>query len=253
MPHYRAGHSSCGSGRWSRLGVRQTSPAHYHENVTGQKPDWPCQQRALSSSKKKMVHPRGSNLWNFLTGLREATKHFFEKPTLPLGSGSASDRQEHHLKQVISVQETESILKLCTEKRISLVDISVAGINLAIDEWNEARNVTPGILTTSISVNMKGRFQGFEKANNSALMVFKSGPDERRDPNAFVWGTALKRRKYFDKPYGFKVFSECLRDDFHVTDLPVRSEAKDCQFLDEPSPVLSYGNASRNHMASRGL
>ena len=36
--------------------------AHYHENVTGQKPDWPCQQRAMSSSKKRMVHTRGPNL-----------------------------------------------------------------------------------------------------------------------------------------------------------------------------------------------
>ena len=90
--------------------------AHYHENVTGQKPDWPCQQRALSSSKKKMVHPRGSNFENFLTGFREAMKHFFEKTTLPLGSGSASDRQEHHLKQVMSAQETESDRKTLHRK-----------------------------------------------------------------------------------------------------------------------------------------
>ncbi len=180
--------------------------AHYHENVTGQKPDWPCQQRALSSSKKKMVHPRGSNFVNFLTGFRQAMKHFFEKTTLPLGNGSASDRQEHHLKQVMSAQETESVLKLCTEKGISLVDISVAGINLAIDEWNRAHDVTPGILTTSISVNMKGRFQGFEKANNSAVMVFKSGPEERRDPDAFAQGLAFKRRTYFNKHMDLKFF-----------------------------------------------
>ncbi len=113
--------------------------------------------------------------------------------------------------------------------------------------------MTPGILTTSISVNMKGRFRGFEKANNSALMVFKSGPDERRDPNAFVLAHGFETKKVFQQAYGFKVLSECLQDDFRVTDLPVRCEAKDCQFLDEPSPVLSYGNASRNHMASREL
>jgi hypothetical protein len=91
----------------------------------------------------------------------------------------------------LSVQEAERILRLCTEKGISLVDISVAGINRAIDEWNGARDVTPGILTTSISVNMKGRFQGFKKANNSAVMVFKSRPEERRDPDAFAPGMAF--------------------------------------------------------------
>ena len=195
--------------------------AHYHENVTGQKPDWPCQQRAMSSSKKRMVHPRGPNLRNLLAGFREAMKHLIERPTLPLGSGSAPDRQQHLVKRVISAQETERIEKLCPEKRVSLVDILVAGIDLAVDEWNEARNVTPGILTTSISVNMKGRFQGFEKANNSALMVFKSRPEERRDPHVFASGMASETKKVFQQAYGFKVLSECLQDDFRFANLPL--------------------------------
>ena len=233
--------------------------AHYHENVTGQKPDWPCQQRALSSSKKKMAHPRGSNLRNLLAGLREATKHLFEKPTLPLGNGSAPDRQEHHLKQVMSVQETEWILRLCTEKGISLVDISVAGINLAIDEWNRARDVTPGILTTSISVNMKGRFQGFEKANNSAVMVFKSRPEERRDPHAFASGMALKRRKYFDKHMDLKFFQNISRmtSALRIFPFPVRRRIVNvlinrCQFsaavtlLGTIWPQGNYENPSAN-------
>ncbi len=185
--------------------------AHYHENVTGQKPDWPCQQRAMSSSKKRMVHTRGPNLKSFLVGFREAMKHLIERPTLPLGSGSALDRQQHLVKRVISAGETERIGKLCSEKRVSLVDILVAGIDLAVDEWNEARNVTPGILTTSISVNMKGRFRGFEKANNSALMVFKSRPEERRDLDVLAWATALKRKKYFSKHMDLKFFQNVSR------------------------------------------
>jgi NRPS condensation-like uncharacterized protein len=185
--------------------------AHYHENITGQKPDWPCQQRAISSIKKRMVHTRGPNLRSFLVGFREAMKHFIERSGLPLGSGSASDRQQHLVKRVISAQETERIGKLCSEKRVSLVDILVAGIDLTIDEWNEARNVTPGILTTSISVNMKGRFREFEKANNSALMVFKSRPEERRDLDALAWTTALKRRKYFSKHMDLKFFQNVSR------------------------------------------
>jgi hypothetical protein len=185
--------------------------AHYHENVTGQKPDWPCQQHAMSSSRKRMVHTPGPNLRNFLAGFREAMKHFFERPTLPVGSGSPTDRQQHLVKRVISVQETERIGKLCAEKQVSLVDILVAGINLTVDEWNEARNVNPGILTTSISVNMKGRFRGFEKANNSALMVFKSRPEERKDPAAFTWATALKRKRYFSKHMDLKFFQNVSR------------------------------------------
>ncbi len=183
----------------------------YHEKVTGQKPDWPCRERAMSSSKKKMVQPQGSNSKNFLTGLREAIKHFLEKSTLPLGSGLASDRQQHHVKRVLSVEETRSIGKLCAERRISVVDTLVAGINLAIDEWNQARNAAPGILTTSISVNMKGRFRGFEKANNSALMVFKSRPEERRNPDEFVNRTALKREKYFSRHMDLKFFQNVSR------------------------------------------
>ncbi len=236
--------------------------AHYHEKVTGEKPDWPCQQRAMSSSMKKMVNPQSSNfsnLRNFLTGFREAMKHLFEKPALPLGSGSASDRQQHHVKRVISAQDTKSIKKRCAEKRISLVDILVAGINLAIDEWNEARDVVPGILTTSISVNMKGRFRGFEKANNSAIMVFKSRPEERRDLDAFAWGMALKRRKYFNKHMDFEFFQNVSRmtSALRIFPFPVRRRIVNFlmnrhQFsaavthLGTIWPQVTYENASTN-------
>ena len=133
------------------------------------------------------------------------------------------------------------------------MDISVAGINLAIDEWNKARDVTPGILTTSISVNMKGRFQGFEKANNSAVMVFKSGPEERRDPDAFAQGLAFKRRTYFNKHMDLKFFQNVSRMTSALRIFPFLSEAKDCEFFDQPAPVVSCGDASGNYMASREL
>jgi NRPS condensation-like uncharacterized protein len=200
--------------------------AHYHEILTGRQPDWACENHAMSGARKRRVQVKKPNLKDLLVEYREALTHCFEKPALPVGSGSPTDRRQYHVKRVLSEEETEQIGKLRAEKGVSLVDILLAGTNLAVDEWNEARSVPPGILTTSMSVNMKGRFQGFERANNSALMFFKSKPEERQDLAAFARAIALTRIKFFRKHMDYKFFQNVSRMTSMLRLLPFRLRRK---------------------------
>jgi len=215
-------HVAADAGTASEFG-RETL-AHYHEILTGNTPDWFFQEHAMSSSKKRMVKLKEPKFKDFMVEFREAVTHLFESPGFPAGGGSPKETKQFHAKRVLSVDETERIGKICSEKGVSLVDILVAGTNLAVDEWNTARNVTPGILTTSMSVNMKGRFEGFNKANNSALMFFKSRPDERQDLAAFARAMALTRIKFFRNHMDFKFVQNVSRmvSSFRLFPFPIR-------------------------------
>lgn len=205
--------------------------AHYHEIVTGELPAWSCEPHAISGARKRRVQVKEPNVKDFLVEFREAVTHVFEKPTLPVGSGSLADRRQYHSKRVLSAEETERIGKLCAEKGVSLVDVLVAGTNLAVDEWNEAHNVLPGILTTSMSVNMKGRFQEFEKANNSALMFFKSRPEDRKDLAAYARTIALTRIKFFRKHLDFKFVQNVSRMTSSLRRIPFPLRRRIVNFL----------------------
>jgi hypothetical protein len=205
--------------------------AHYHELLTGQQPNWACEQHAMSGARKRRVELRGPNLKDFFVELREAFTHLFEKPELPIGNGSPTDRSQHHIKRVLLEDETEQIGKLCTDKGVSLVDVLLAGTNLAIDEWNEARNAPPGMLTTSMSVNMKGRFRGLERANNSALMFFKSKPEQRKDLAAFARAIALTRIKFFRNHMDYKFVQNVSKMTSSLRMLPFHLRRRAVNFL----------------------
>jgi hypothetical protein len=222
-------HVAADAGTASEFG--RTVLAHYHQIVTGEQPGWSCEQHAISGARKRRVQPSEPNMRDFLKEFREAITHVFERPELPVGSGTRTDWRQHHTKRALTAQETERIGKLCAAKGVSLVDLLVAGTNLAIDEWNRERNVAPGILTTSMSVNMKGRFQEFENANNSALMFFRSGPEERKDLAAYAKTIALTRIKFFRRHMDFKFVRNVSRMTTSLRRVPFPMRRRIVNFL----------------------
>ena len=78
---------------------------------------------------------------------------------------------------------------------MSLVDLLTACSNLAVDQWNEKRNVKQGLVTTSMTVNTRGRFAGYDQPNNSSVIFFRSSPEERADIKKFSRSLALTRIK----------------------------------------------------------
>ncbi len=205
--------------------------ASYHEILTGQKPDWASQPEAISTSRKRLVKIKKSRALDFLSEAREALGNIFDRPTLPIGSGSPGDLRQYQIKRVFSTEETEKIVKISAGKGVSLVDLLAACSNMAIDQWNDARGVSRGVLTTSMSVNMKGRFRGFHTDNNSALLFFKSLPHERQNPGSFMRSLSLARIKQFRNNRDFKFYRDVSRMNAAFRLLPFRVKSPIVHFL----------------------
>ncbi|MFH1115406.1 MAG: condensation domain-containing protein [Pseudomonadota bacterium] len=171
--------------------------SHYHEIMWGRKPDWTQEAHAISSSSKRKVRVRKPNWRERLASARQTLDNLLEKPTLPVGTGHSDDTGQHHTKRVLSADLTEQIARSSIKNGVSLVDLLTACSNMAVDQWNEKRNVKPGILTTSMTVNTRGRFAGYDQPNNSSVIFFRSSPEERTDPRRFSRSLALTRIKHF--------------------------------------------------------
>ena len=205
--------------------------SNYHEILRGQKPDWGLQPEAISTSRKRLVKIKKSRASDFLGEARETLGNMFEKPTLPVGNGSPGDQRQFQIKREFSIEETERIVKISAGKGVSLVDLLAACSNMAIDQWNDARGVSRGILTTSMSVNMKGRFRGFHTDNNSALLFFKSAPHERENTRSFMRSLSLARIKQFRNNKDFKFYRDVSRMTTTFRLLPFRLKSPIVHFL----------------------
>jgi len=196
--------------------------SNYHEILTGQEPDWRFQPEAMSSSRKRLVKTKKPKLLDFLREGKQALENMFLQPVLPAGSGSPGDLRQYQIKREFSVEDTQRLIKLSASKGVSLVDLLAACSSMAVDQWNDARGISPGVLTASMSVNMKGRFRGFNTDNNSALLFFKSLPHERQDPGSFMRSISLARIKQFRSNMDFKFYQDVSRMNTAFRLLPFR-------------------------------
>ncbi len=196
--------------------------SNYHEIMRGQKPDWGFQPEAISSSKKRLVKTKKPTLLDFLKEGKQALGNMFHQPALPVGSGSPGDLRQYQIKREFSIEDTERLVKISASKGVSLVDLLAACSSMAVDQWNAARGISPGVLTASMSVNMKGRFRGFNSDNNSALLFFKSLPHERQDPGSFMRSISLARIKQFRRNMDFKFYQDVSRMNTAFRLLPFR-------------------------------
>jgi hypothetical protein len=204
---------------------------NYHEILTGQKPESACQAHGVSTARKRLVRVKKPTLREHLKNAREAVSRVLERPTLPAGNGLPTDQRQHHIKKVFSLDETERINKAASKNGASLVDMLVACANRAVDEWNEQRNIPPGVLTTSMSVNMKSRFRAFGDANSSALLFFKSRPCDRENTPAFARSIALARIKQFRNQMDFMFVQNVSRMTSAVRAFPFRVKRRIVSYL----------------------
>ena len=172
--------------------------ANYHELVEGQPPEWASRSLSLSSSCKKPAKHRQVTWRAVLRNAVRTLAGFLKTPTLPVGAGDARDRNQHQIRRVLSEQDSQILAGLLAAgTQASLVDCLTAASHLAIDEWNRRRDIAPGTLTTSLTVNMRGRYKNLDNPNNSALLFLRSLPHERTDPGEFNRVLKAQRLKHF--------------------------------------------------------
>ena len=206
---------------------------NYHRIVTGTEPQLVGETPGISTSAKRRVRTRRSWWKGLASDARGVVSALFEHPTLPVGSSSPDDQREHHVKRVFSVEDTAMIARLSRVKAGALVDLLAVCANLAVDQWNQARNEPPGMLTTTVSVNMRGRYREIRAANNSGQLFFRSMPEERADPAAFARSLAMQRISQFRRQMDFKFFQDVSRLTKAVSVLPFHLRRRLVHFLME--------------------
>jgi hypothetical protein len=182
--------------------------SQYHEIRTGKKPEWANAVLGISSSAKRKVPARERTWKEWLASVRQGLLNLFDRPTLPAGTGSEGDTRQYQIKRVLSEADTELIANLAVERRVSPLDLLTAGAGMAIDQWNEARHVPPGLLTTAVTVNARRRAGTFGQPNFSSAIFFRSTPEQRNDFAAFCRSLALSRMQQFRKQMELKYMSD---------------------------------------------
>lgn len=191
LMHHVAGDAATGTD------VGQETLAQYHEVFCGSKPEWAGEYHSISGSKKRRVPVKKLTFRNLCEDIKQTCQNLFKKACLPVGLGSQTDKSQRHIKRILTEEQTELLLKRTSKQGVSLVDRLVVSANEVIDEWNHQRGLSPGLLTTSMTVNMRGRFSDVNSVNSSSLIFFQSLPSDRKDTRAFTRKVGLARIRHF--------------------------------------------------------
>ncbi|MEW6140034.1 MAG: condensation domain-containing protein [Thermodesulfobacteriota bacterium] len=201
--------------------------AQYHEIKTGKRPEWAQETHAISSSAKRQARSVGASSWrDALMGVRQTMANLFDKPTLPAGTGDPHDLGEHQIKRALSEEETSLVLKRAASYGASPIDLFTACSKIAVDRWNEARGIAPGLLTCSVTVNARGRFGVSDQPNNSSVIFFRSEPEQRRELKKLCRKLAVTRINHFRNHQDIKYMQDIERMINSLRLLPFRMRRK---------------------------
>jgi hypothetical protein len=170
---------------------------NYHRIMRGSKPEWAKDRLALSTVRKRPVRGQ-SRRW--AETIRESHRGFmqiFERPLEPVGSGSEADLRQHFAKRLMSEEQSAAVFFSALQSGVNFVDSLTVCANLAIDTWNRRRRRMPGLLTTAMTVNTRGRFSEYDTPNNSSVIVFRCLPEQRTNPSDFLRHLARMRIRHF--------------------------------------------------------
>jgi len=181
----------------SLMEFAQVFMANYHELFTGQPPDWKHEPLPVSSSRKAPVEKKQEKSQAWLDRVGGTLSGFLRPPAIPLGNGDRGNDEQYHIKRVLSPRDSQELAGSKGRACASLPDRLTAATHLAVDQWNRERGIGPGTLTTSMTVNMRGRYKDLDNPNNSALIFLRSLPHERRNPNEFCRLLAMQRVRRF--------------------------------------------------------
>ncbi|MEW6530344.1 MAG: condensation domain-containing protein [Thermodesulfobacteriota bacterium] len=209
----------------------------YHELLTGQKPGASCYRQGMSTGQKRMARPRKKTWKDLFFSARNSLTPVFSRSSLPEGTGTADDPRQHQTKRILSQEETERIMKASQARGASLVDALAASTALAVDIWNGERGVQPGVLTTSISVNMRGRRQELDTANNSGLLYFRSTPEQREDADQFARLISTARISQFRKHMDLEFYENVVRMNSALRRLPYETRRRIVHFISNKHQV----------------
>ena len=185
--------------------------AQYHEIKKGKRPEWAAETHAISSSVKRKARIQPARWGEALVGAKDTLVNLLDKPVLATGTGDPADPTEYQIKRVLSREKTVYVGKRAARQGVSPIDLFTACGKIAVDRWNEARNIPPGLLTCSMTVNARGRYGSAHQPNNSSVIFFRSLPQERQNLAKFCKKLALTRINHFRKQLDIRYIHDIER------------------------------------------
>lgn len=176
----------------------QTDPVH-------------LQAYSLSTARKRRVTVREGTWENMVQSARLALMPVVSKPALPAGSGLPQEQAQYHVKRVLSVAETARIGISSLKKRGAFIDLLTACSSLAIERWNEQRNVKTKTVTTALTMNIRGRYQDSDEANSVSALFFESRPKDRKDRQNLVHSISMARINQLRRQLDLKHYTNVAR------------------------------------------
>ena len=243
LMHHVAGDAATGTD------VGQETLANYHEIIRGSKPNWAEEYYSISGSRKRRVSPKKLTIRNYLEDVRQTFQNVFKRPCLPVGSGLGQDRSQHHVKRILTEEETDLLYKTTTNHGVSLVDRFVVCANGVIDEWNLQRGLSPGLLTASMTVNMRGRFSDVDSMNSSSLIFFKSITFRAKRYRRLCKESSPNENKTFSESNRPQTIQKYKNDDGFISHFPLSSQKENNQLSYQSASVFHCHNCLRRILA----
>ncbi|MBI4966286.1 MAG: hypothetical protein HY913_23610 [Desulfomonile tiedjei] len=172
----------------------------YHKIVKGETPTCLSIPHVFSTSRKRREPVTRKFGWkDFWSQLRRDLANRKQKPQQPHGTGNKKDPSEWHVKRVLSLEGTDRVMGSFAQNDARFVDHLIACANMSLDKWNADRNISPGLITTAVTVNMRERFGGTSEKNYSSVIFFRSNPGDRESHTTFVRQLAQARHRQLSR------------------------------------------------------
>jgi hypothetical protein len=102
----------------------------------------------------------------------------------------------------------------------------MAGMALAIDRWNDARNEESSTLSGALTVNLQGRFSGADGPNNDSVLYFQFDRDQRSGLKKLARLVCRSRIRLFRDQMDVKYFKGMTKLNNFLRLLPFRQRQK---------------------------
>lgn len=203
--------------------------SRYHALIAGKPPHWSQEVLSVSSSRKRRVSVREEKLKDKWANALQTARGLLKRPVLPKGTGDPNDVRQFHCKRVLSEEDTRRASLASLRGGVALLDNLTASAHRSVDEWNDVRGMDRGEVTSSMTVNMRGRYDDLAGPNKSAVILFKTTPQERGDRTTFTRKISSTRMKYFREQHDRRFYANMQRmnDGVRMFPLPIRRKMVD--------------------------
>ncbi len=179
--------------------------SNYHELVTGETSIFSGYPSVTSTAYKRKSLKKRTFLRDYWETLAQAMIPY-KRCAVPRGQGCPGQPGEHYVKRLLSEDKTNSIAMDCARMRVPFVDYLMAGMALAIDRWNDARNKESSTLSAALTVNMQGRFSGADGPNNDSVLYFQFSRNQRSGLKKLARHVCRSRIRLFRDQMDIKYF-----------------------------------------------